>query len=292
MKILLIGDFHGEFSQKVFNQVKKEKADLVLCTGDFCGNKKYAELFFEYIYGFGDEEIPLDIMRNIEKFEKMVVPAGRMALKKLKQLDTMTYSIRGNWDPLDYPFDIGASRVRNKDLNDAKDFLKFQDNKFKFIDFGLIELKDLVIVGGASSTTPGEVNRKYNKRLKRYYTETEIKNRIKEYKKREKIYNKNFAKAKKIGKPIIFLTHNCPYKTLDKLQQGPSKGEHYGSYLERLMIQKFKPEIVICGHIHETRGKAKLGKSKIINPGAILENKFAILDIDEKTGKYKIKFFN
>ena len=287
-----MGDFHGEFSQKVFNQIKNEKADLVLGTGDFCGNKKYAELFFEYIYGVGDEEITLDVMKNIEKFEKKVVPAGKTVLKKLKQLDTTTYSIRGNWDPLDYPFDIGANKVRNKDLNDAKDFLKLQNEKFKFIDLGLIELKSLVIVGGASSTSPGEVNRKYNKRLERYYTETEIKSRTKEYKRREKIYNKNFTKAKKTGKPILFLTHNCPYKTLDKLQQGPSKGEHYGSYLERLMIQKFKPEIVVCGHIHENRGKARLGKSKIINPGAMAENRFAILDIDEKTWKYKIKFFN
>lgn len=295
MKILLIGDFHGKFSTKIFNQIKKEKPELILCTGDFCGNERYSELFFKYIYGAEELDIPNiaeGTLKEIERLEKTVVPVGKKVLKKLKRLKTMTYSIRGNWDPLDYPYDIGGTRVRNKDLIEAKNFLKLQDKDFKFIDLGLVELEDFVILGGASSTHPGEISRKYNKRLKRDYTEEEIKNRIREYKRREKIYNKNFSKAKKKGKPIIFLTHNCPYKTIDKLQKGPSKGEHYGNYLERLIIKKFKPEIVVCGHIHETRGKARLGKSKIINPGAVLENRFAILDIDEKKRKYKIKFFN
>lgn len=292
MKILLIGDFHGKFAKKTFNQIKKENVDLVLSVGDYCGNEKYSKLFFEYLYGIDDPEVPERIAKEIELLEKKIVPAGEKAIKILKELNVKTYSIRGNWDPLDYPYDIVSSKLEEKDIRDSKKFIKKQNSLFKFIDFKLIELDNVVIVGGGSSTSPGRIDKKYQKRLEKRYTKEEIKGRIREYKRREKIYNKAFAKAKKTKKPIIFLTHNCPYKILDKLQRGPSKGEHYGSYLEKEMIKKFKPEIVVCGHIHESRGKARFGKTKIINPGAIIEEKFAILDIDEKTRKYKIKFFN
>ena len=61
-----------------------------------------------------------------------------------------------------------------------------------------------------------------------------------DYKKRFKKYTFAFKKALKTRKPIIFLTHNAPYNTkLDKLKVGSQKGEHYGSYLDKLMIKNY-----------------------------------------------------
>ena len=50
MKILVIGDFHGKFPQKLKNKLKKKRFDLVVGLGDYFpfGSRK---LFFKHCYG-------------------------------------------------------------------------------------------------------------------------------------------------------------------------------------------------------------------------------------------------
>ena len=57
MKILVIGDFHGKFTNKQLSQLKKENPDMILSVGDFCGNNKWSELFFKYFYAKSRKEI-------------------------------------------------------------------------------------------------------------------------------------------------------------------------------------------------------------------------------------------
>ena len=62
----------------------------------------------------------------------------------------------------------------------------------------------------------------------------------------------------------IFVTHSPPVKTkLDKIFWGG----HVGSKVVRNFIEKFQPDLVICGHIHEARGVDTIGKTLVINPG-------------------------
>ncbi len=64
---------------------------------------------------------------------------------------------------------------------------------------------------------------------------------------------------------IIFITHGPPYGTkLDKLD-----GLGYrGSRTLRKFIERFKPKLYLCGHLHENFGKQeKIGETLIINPG-------------------------
>ena len=91
---------------------------------------------------------------------------------------------------------------------------------------------------------------------------------------------------------VLFLTHNCPYNTkLDKLKRGPQKGKHFGSYLEKELIKKYAPNIVLCGHVHENQGKHMIGKTLVVNPGAAVDGKAAIIDFNEKHNKVeKVKF--
>ncbi len=73
----------------------------------------------------------------------------------------------------------------------------------------------------------------------------------------------NFSKKIK-NKSIIFITHAPPYKTkLDKLPLG-----HVGSISIRRFIEKHKPILFICGHLHENENKKqRLGQTLMINPG-------------------------
>jgi len=83
------------------------------------------------------------------------------------------------------------------------------------------------------------------------------------------------------------LTHNSPYNTKldlikDKKAHKLARGKHYGSYLERLMINRFKPNLVLCGHIHENFGIDKLGKSTLVNVGSTREGKLLLLILMRK----------
>ena len=74
----------------------------------------------------------------------------------------------------------------------------------------------------------------------------------------KKIINEN--KDKK----IILVTHAPPYKTrLDKLGRN-----HAGNKSIRNFVEKYKIDLLVCGHLHENFGKEdKIGKTKIVNPG-------------------------
>ncbi len=67
----------------------------------------------------------------------------------------------------------------------------------------------------------------------------------------------------------IFLTHAPPHKTkVDRT----FIGHHVGSKVVRNFIEKIKPDIVVCGHIHEAKGVDHIGETIIINPGPFPEH--------------------
>jgi len=73
------------------------------------------------------------------------------------------------------------------------------------------------------------------------------------------------------GLPLILMTHHPPFNTNnDKL----SDGFHVGSHSIRVFIEKYQPLVCFCGHIHESTGIDKIGKSIIINPGSFNMGKF------------------
>ncbi len=77
---------------------------------------------------------------------------------------------------------------------------------------------------------------------------------------------KLIPKVKKVSeeKTLILITHQPPYKTnLDVLPSG-----HAGSRSIREFIEKTKPKLSICGHLHENENKiGKIKSTLIINPG-------------------------
>jgi Icc-related predicted phosphoesterase len=60
-------------------------------------------------------------------------------------------------------------------------------------------------------------------------------------------------------------------------------GFHVGSTAVRDFIEEAQPDLVICGHIHESRGKDKIENSVVINCGAAKEGNYALVEISEDT---------
>jgi len=66
------------------------------------------------------------------------------------------------------------------------------------------------------------------------------------------------------GEKMVFVTHGPPADTkVDLLQE-----HHVGSIDYRKFVERIKPKLHICGHLHETVGVTdKIGETKVVNPG-------------------------
>ncbi len=78
-----------------------------------------------------------------------------------------------------------------------------------------------------------------------------------------KLLKKGFEKVKYLGKKIM-VTHVHPSKTtMERLTS-----VFPGSDGVRKAIEAFKPDIMLCSHVHEAEGiEEKIGKTKVINVG-------------------------
>ncbi len=110
-----------------------------------------------------------------------------------------------------------------------------------------------------------------------------------------------FATTLKDTKTSIFLIHVPPYNTaIDeapllqdlKVQVNVTgiQTTHVGSTAVRTAIAKYQPMLSLHGHIHESRGIARIGKTLCINPGSEYEQgvlRGAVINIDDRSKKLK-----
>jgi hypothetical protein len=76
----------------------------------------------------------------------------------------------------------------------------------------------------------------------------------------------------------IFCPHAPPHGTAcDRLRSG----EHVGSPTLRALVEREQPDLVLCGHIHESRGEDEIGRTRIVNPGPVASEHYAILEVGE-----------
>jgi uncharacterized protein len=56
-------------------------------------------------------------------------------------------------------------------------------------------------------------------------------------------------------------------------------GEHVGSSVIRSFVEREQPDLVLCGHIHESRGSDRIGRAQVVNPGPALAGHYAVVDV-------------
>ena len=70
------------------------------------------------------------------------------------------------------------------------------------------------------------------------------------------------------NKYLISITHVPPINILDLTKNN----EHIGSKSVRVFIERYHPDLHLCGHVHESEGIEKFNNTIIVNPG-IMEYK-------------------
>lgn len=84
---------------------------------------------------------------------------------------------------------------------------------------------------------------------------------------------------------LILITHQPAFDSgMDKITAGISTG----SKLFREFIEKKEPLVALSGHIHESFFVGKIGKTTVMNPGALAENRYGILEIVKKDGAFEV----
>lgn len=77
----------------------------------------------------------------------------------------------------------------------------------------------------------------------------------------------------------IFCPHAPPMGTAcDRI----ASGEHVGSTVIRNFIDREQPDLVLCGHIHESRGTDTIGRTQVANPGPISAGHYALVEVADR----------
>lgn len=248
MRILVIGDPHGKLPKKI------PEADLILCTGDL-GKADLARKLF-----LGKDKEEKKQLKNDAKTQKEIwgeiYNSTKEILRKFPK-NVPTYSILGNaGTATDYEIkkeeeklEIKLPRLRSE-IKKTKNFYLTR-NVLRDINGLRIGFLEYFV----DNCWIKEFDIKDKKSIKNAKRGTEKAKRI----------------LNRFGKLDILLCHQPPYGYLDKVTSplAPKswRGKHAGSRIILDYIKKYQPKYVFCGHIHEGKGKTKIGKTQVINAG-------------------------
>jgi len=274
MKILVIGDFHGRFSEKLKKEARK--ADLILSLGDYAGIdewRPYLDYCFKCISKLKKPTKSLTDFFGEKETEKMLLKddlAGRKIIKELEKLKKPTLFLFANGDDRlhDYPFDDFFEATKEN-----KQFLK-KIKGLKDITYGKKKINNIWFIGfgGFMDAKANYKEKSKNKKERKAFRAVQMRTRRAE--------NKFFSLIKSSKGEKVFVLHYPPRGFFDKIidKKNPFHGKSVGVEFFTKAIKKYQPKLVLCGHMHEYQDQKKLGKSLIINPGAAYDNRAAVID--------------
>jgi Icc-related predicted phosphoesterase len=86
-----------------------------------------------------------------------------------------------------------------------------------------------------------------------------------------------WPEAKKLGEQVLLVSHNPPKNTRCDVI---GAGVHVGSEAVRAFIEKCRPSLCLCGHIHEARATDAIGATQVINPGPFGAGGYIVLSYE------------
>lgn len=252
MKILAISDWHAKENvlSDIVNATKSLSLDLVVFTGDVL---KWKAKCSEWASAKSENRLPdkdkPEIKEEIEKNAQLY----HTFYESMRKTDLPIFAIPGNVDsPLDQYIKIGWEEMK-------------KDSKLHVVHSSFLALNKHFIVTGFG----GEIS-EHDK--EDYF--------VLQFPRWEVEYSLNFLSN--ISSDKILLSHTPPIGTLDF-----DNGKHKGCDVVNDLIQRYRPNWVFCGHAHGARGKEIIGDSIIVNPGALKNGFYALVDTDKEEVELK-----
>ncbi len=246
-KILYVTDLHGkeEFYEKVLDIAVKEKVKAIIIGGDIAPRANKASL--DFAVKFQRDFIEKFIIKKLKEFKKNNIGVFIMMGND---------DFRVNMDLLKKAEKEGILKIIHNKLNKIND--KFIIG-YSFVNPTPFLLKDWE-----------KVDFRGDKQI------TDPKDDIRTMPKEEGTVIDDLNKLGKLAdaKKTIYVIHTPPHNTSLDLT---NLEVHVGSKAVKRFIEKEQPLMCLHGHIHESVGKEKIGKTIAINPG---NEHCIIIDID------------
>jgi Icc-related predicted phosphoesterase len=244
VRLLIVGDPHG--SEKLL-RLDTRGYDAAIVTGDMGKTDIMRELAWGKIKGS-----KAAIKQSYYDYVRTAIPVLKQISKNIP-----TLCVHGNADLSDEDIATVNKKLKARVPYFEKEAEKMQN--LVFIDNVSLSLRGVKIGGIGHFTETGWVME---------FTERSIE-RMLMAAIEEEIARSFFSK---VGKLDILVSHQPPYGILDKVGSRYDvpkgwKGKHAGSRLLLEYIKRYQPRYVICGHIHECRGRKNVGKTTVINAG-------------------------
>ncbi|MFA5071696.1 MAG: metallophosphoesterase family protein, partial [Candidatus Pacearchaeota archaeon] len=210
---------------------------------------------------------------------------GKFVLKELDKLKKKVILIFGNSDDewYKYAFDEKVDSFTKR----TQTVLKSLKN-IKIINYSYTKLNKINFLGFGGYLDADSYFEK--KAMKKISKERQL--RI--IRRREKSKKKLLSLLSKLKGKKIFVFHYPPAGVFDIIhdkKDNPMNGKSAGIKFFAEAIKKHKPLFVLCGHMHEYQGMKKLYGIPVINPGAAVDGKAALIDFDDEEGKIRnVKF--
>ncbi len=271
MRILAIGDFHGKVPKGMKSFMKDNSFDVIICTGDLADTDKLRRMQFENWDKIKSKKNFEKLFKSKEDYAstyKEAIESMETPIKFLGNSGVKTFLIYGNADYLKKH----TRKLKYKKYNSLENYI----NDFKNIT--LLQRKSVIFedyfIVGFSGYRNYSAKKGKNKKITESW---------------KKQLNKLLTKNRK---NTILITHDVPYNTkMDKvkLKESPMYGKHVGDEIIRESIEKYQPLLHICGHMHESQGKEKIGETLIVNPGYGHDGEFALIELNGR--KIDVEFY-
>ena len=300
-KIFFATDLHGSEMcwRKFLNAGKFYDAEILICGGDMTGKAIVPIVqengHFTVTLGAEHQAVEADQVADVEaQIRRKGYYPLQMSVERLHELDQDADKRAECFqqvmlDGVDRWMGLAAEKLRgtgirvfvcpgNDDEMEVDDVIRRSD----FVELGegrMVEIGDFTMIStGWSNHTPWNTHREE--------TEEQLGERIE-------------AMAKQVpdASKAIFNLHCPPFKSgLDeapaidadlRLMHGGRALRPVGSTAVREAIERHQPLISLHGHIHESKGAIKIGKTLSINPGSSYEEGMlmgAIVQLDPKKG--------
>jgi uncharacterized protein len=99
-----------------------------------------------------------------------------------------------------------------------------------------------------------------------------------EYPRRECLYGTR--RMHFLNPPRILIFHSPPVCRLDL-----EAGVHLGNHFVNEIIATVSPSFLFCGHAIQSPGVEEIGNTVVVNPGALSEGRYAIVDTKDRSAK-------
>jgi len=250
VKIVCLSDFHGRYEclKKIVEGITVEKPDLIFFAGDIVRGFARGEEWLESKYrGW----VPNKEKEEIRLEEKEDMDFYRAFYNAFGQTQIKMVMVPGNmdapWTRFIQAFEAEAGPKGNITL----------------VHGGWISLGNYLIGGFGGEITESQKEDFFVLQ----FSQKKVKEKLKPPQENPGVK--------------LMLFHTPPYGYLDT-----DSGRHKGISAVKEIIEEYRPALVVFGHSHKAKGKDFIGGSLLINPGAMKDGNWAVVELEKKEAKF------